>query len=124
MNSLEKELLEIRERIRGIKKEEFSWKKVRELHETQDTTTDETNKQKVQQQVKSLQEQKENIQTQLDQKKNQQAKLQIDLQKQSSQPPFNWLYAVVPGAILLVVMGIIIAYLVGKKSKNNNNERK
>ncbi|KLL03900.1 MAG: hypothetical protein MRECE_7c047 [Mycoplasmataceae bacterium CE_OT135] len=61
--------------------------------------------------------------------KNQTQQLQKDLQSKqtgeqkganNSQQPenkFNWLYVVIPGTVLLVVMGIIIAYLVGKKSK-------
>ncbi|CAJ0896436.1 4026_t:CDS:2 [Entrophospora sp. SA101] len=32
---------------------------------------------------------------------------------------FNWLYVVIPGAVLLVVMGIIIAYLVATKSEKS-----
>jgi len=60
--------------------------------------------------------------------KNQIQQLQKELQSkqmgnksstnsQQPQQQFNWLYVVIPGAILLVVMGIIIAYLVGKKNK-------
>jgi hypothetical protein len=84
---------------------------IEELKKSQD------NKPEVQQQITALQKQKEEIKTSIDQKRNQQEKIQNDLQKQSSQKPFNWLWVVVPGGILLVIAGIIIAYLVGKKNK-------
>ncbi|CAJ0641429.1 15207_t:CDS:2 [Entrophospora sp. SA101] len=42
----------------------------------------------------------------------------------TSQPKneFNWLYVVIPGAVLLVVMGIIIAYLLAKIKPEKQNQ--
>jgi hypothetical protein len=40
-------------------------------------------------------------------------KQQVDAQPQQ----FNWWYIFVPGGILLLISGIVIAYLLGKKSK-------
>jgi len=61
--------------------------------------------------------------------KNQAQQLQKNLQSKqtrnekntNSQPEkgFNWLYVIIPAGVLIVVMGIVIAYLVGKKNKKS-----
>ena len=99
--------------------------------------------QQIQEQLNSLQSQIQSLEKQpnnsnspvsqtdkqeLTKLKNQIQQLQKDLQSKpegrkptiNSQQPdnkFNWLYVVIPGGILLVVAGIAIAYLVGKKNK-------
>lgn len=120
MNILREELLEFRKRLNDINKKNFSWSKVRKLYRESEKIIEELKKNQdtnpeIQQRITNLQKQKEEIKTSIDQKRSQQEKIQSDLQKQSSQKPFNWLYVVIPGGILLVVMGIVIAYLMGKK---------
>jgi len=92
---------------------------IEELKQNQNNSTDN----QVASQIESLQEKKQQIQSKLEQKQSQQKRLKDKISQQSqnnqSGKGFNWLYVVVPGAALLVVMGIIIAYLVGKRSKNN-----
>jgi neutral trehalase len=97
--------------------------------------------QKIQEQLNSLQNQIQNLENkpnnssvsqsdkqELSKLKNQIQQLQKDLQSKQADNQkstsnsqqnegFNWLYVVIPGGVLLVVIGIVIAYLVGKKNK-------
>ena len=95
---------------------------IEELKQNQNNSTDS----QVASQIESLQEKKQQIQSKLEKKQSQQKELKnkVNSQQSNSQQTnnadkFNWLYVVIPGAALLIVMGIIIAYLVGKRSKNN-----
>ena len=73
--------------------------------------------QEIQQKIATLQNQKEQVQKTLKQKQSQQERIQQQANTQPSEKGFNWLYVVIPGSVLLVVMGIIIAYLVRKRNK-------
>lgn len=93
---------------------------IAELKKNQNNTTDE----QTTSQIESLQAKKQQIQSELKQKQSQQKELkdkvnspQFNTSQQNNTDKFNWLYVVIPGGILLVVMGIVIAYLLGKKNK-------
>lgn len=79
----------------------------------------ETEKKEIEIKLSGLQEQKEQVQTQLNQKQTQ--KEELTKQPENSQQPankeFNWWYVVIPLGGLLLIAGIIIVYLMGKKSK-------
>ncbi|RHZ36486.1 hypothetical protein [endosymbiont GvMRE of Glomus versiforme] len=118
INSLNQKLAELQSQIES-------------LSEKQNTNSaNSTDEQQIQQQITGLQKKKEDTQIELDQKKNHQKQLKNKTNSSNSQSnsqttnnqnnKFNWLYVVIPGGILLVICGIVIAYLMGKKNKERH----
>lgn len=95
------------------------------LKKSQDSN-DQSAKQEIQQKLVSAQARQQEVQAQLESKKQVQQKVlekskekETNSQTQNKNDKFNWLYVVIPGGILLVISGIVIAYLVGKKNKKD-----
>ncbi|CAJ0898601.1 6855_t:CDS:2 [Entrophospora sp. SA101] len=95
---LKQQLTELQNEINELKK--------------QNPNSDQNTNPEIQQKIATLQNQKEQVQKTLKQKQSQQEKIKQQANPQQPNNGFNWLYVVIPGAVLLVVMGIIIAYLV------------
>ena len=90
------------------------------MKKNQNSSEDQSTKSpEIEQKIETLQNKKQEIQSELNQKQSQQKELKdkVNSQQSDKENKFNWLYVVIPGGILLVMAGIVIAYLVGKKNK-------
>ncbi|WP_147410745.1 hypothetical protein [endosymbiont GvMRE of Glomus versiforme] len=94
-------------------------KQITELKQNQKDTDA---KPEITKKIETLESKKQEIQSELNKKQSQQKELKDKAnssQSNNSDNGFKWWYVAIPSAILLVIMGIVIAYLMGKNKKKH-----